>query len=245
MTRLPRGHRITSTLGALTLIALAWPGVTHAAGVNLSWDDCSTAGTSDKTFACNTDTGAAVLIGSFVAPSGVMAMTAIEATLDFWTSADSLPSWWQFTTGGCRAGRLSTSFDFASSGPYTCSDPWSGAALGGSAYVVDSPGAQHARLRLVAAVPPDRQLALSANQEYYAFKVIITFQKTTGTGSCAGCDEPVSIALSSLTLCQAGGTNNVVLTDPASSNLATWQGGAGSSYAHQSIYYGQIRSIFR
>jgi hypothetical protein len=238
-------QRIISTLAVVTLVALTCPGVSGAAGVNLFWDDCSTAGTTDKTFACNTNTGSAVLIGSFVAPSGVTGMTAIEATLDVWTSADSLPSWWQFGTGGCRAGRLSTSFDFASSGPYTCTDPWNGAALGGNAYAVDSLGAKHARLRLVAAVTPDLQVALNAGQEYYAFKVTITFQKTTGAGACSGCDVPISIALSSLTLCQAAGAGNVLLTDPASSNVATWQGGAGSFYAQQGSYFGQIRSILR
>jgi hypothetical protein len=229
----------------MILAAFAWPGIACAGGVNLSWDDCGAAGATDKTFACNTNSGSAVLIGSFVAPSGVTGLTAVEATLEVWTSSDSLPSWWQFATGGCRGGKLSTSFDFASSGPFTCSDPWSGAALGGNAYAVDSLGAKHARLRLVAAVTPDRQVTLDAGQEYYAFKVVIAFQKTTGTGACAGCDAPVSIALSSLTLCQGGGVGNVLLTDPASSNVATWQGGAGGSYTHQASYYGQIRSIVR
>jgi hypothetical protein len=240
MTQLRR--RIISTLGPLALLALVWPGAVFASGLNLYWDDCSAAGATDKTSACNTNTGAAALIGSFVAPGGVAALTAIEATLDIWTSSDSLPNWWRFAAGDCRAGKLSTNFDF-SSGPYTCTDPWSGAALGGNAYVVDSLDAQHAQLRIVAAVTPDRQLALEADQEYYAFKVIISFQKTAGTGSCAGCDEPVSIALSSLTLCQVDGVDNVLLVDPATSNVATWQGGAGESYVGQVSYYGQIRSV--
>jgi hypothetical protein len=231
------------------LIAIA-PLNVRAAGVNLSWDDCGAAGTVNKTFACNTNSGAAVLVGSFVAPSGINALLGVTASLDIWSSPDSvgtpIPDWWQFGTGGCRAGRLSVGFDFTG-GPYSCTDPWSGHATGGKDYAAGVPLTNHATLRLIGAVPEADSLALTADTEYYTFKVVISFQNTTGTGNCSGCSSPISIALSSVTLSQPAPTEDVVLTQAATSNVVTWQGGAGlgpNLPRQRVVTYGQIRNLY-
>src|SRR5438876_8777363 len=117
MMTVPRSVlRARRTLVLLTLSLLACPHGARAAGINLSWNDCGTSGASDKTFACTSNTGNAVAIGSFVAPSGINALLGVTATLDIWSSPDSvgtaIPDWWQLGPGGCRSGSLSASFDF-------------------------------------------------------------------------------------------------------------------------------------
>jgi hypothetical protein len=152
--RTPR--RVVRALATALLLSFVVASGARAAGINLSWDDCGTAGVSNKTFACNTNSGGATLFGSFVAPSGITALVGVYAVLDLWSSPDSvgtaMPDWWQVGASGCRSGALSVGFSFVT-GPYTCIDPWNGQATGGQDYAVGVPSANHARLRLVGAVP--------------------------------------------------------------------------------------------
>lgn len=238
-------------LPAALCVSMAIPAISRAAGINLSWDDCGPAGVSNKDFACETNSGGATLIGSFVAPSGINALVGIYASLDLWSSPDSvataMPDWWQIGGTGCRSGSISTSYDFVT-GPYSCIDPWGGAATGGQDYALGVPSSNHARLRLIGAVPVQDSVALTENGEYYAFRVYINFHHTAGSGACRGCDAPVSIALSSMTLSQPAPRAGVVLNEAANSNVATWQGGVGLSpnrSSPQAVTYGQIRGLFR
>ena len=240
-------RRLCLALITLLLGSLIGPARIDASGVNLSWNDCGTSGVSNKNFACNTNSGSAVLVGSFVPPTGIDSLLGIAATIDIWSAPDSvgtaMPDWWSFATGGCRAGALSLSFDFTSAS--ACLDPWGGSATGGLDYAIGVPSANHATLRLVGAVPA--AVSVAADSEYYAFKFSITATKTTGAGSCSGCSSPISISLTSLTLTQTAPAVDVVLSAPVSSALATWQGGAGLAPAlpsPQPITYGQIRSLY-
>lgn len=103
------------------------PALTSAATLNLAWNDCGAAGAVNKTFACSTNSGVDIIVGSVVAPSGIDSLVGIRATLDVWTSPDSaataLSDWWQCGAGGCRSACITANFGFTS-GPYTCIDPW-------------------------------------------------------------------------------------------------------------------------
>src|SRR4249920_794918 len=100
----------------------------HAAGVNLSWDNCGAGGAQDKTFACGSSTGSAIFVASVIAPSGISRWTSFETEIQLESNTSTLPLWWQLRnqvgqSGQCRNGALSTSQDFTSS-PYagTCGD---------------------------------------------------------------------------------------------------------------------------
>ncbi len=197
--------------------------------INLSWDDCGTAGTEFKTFACATNSGSSFpMIASFGAPENIVEFNGMQATLEITTAAPALPDWWKHGSGQCRgAGGLGTTFDFTS-GPFSCLDPWNGQAVGGHVYEVGFGGPERARLRIVAAVPPDFGGPLTAGSQYYAFRVNLLRSKTTGTGSCAGCAVPACITLQQIQLMQdAGQGYDPVITFPGDRNYVRWQSDVG------------------
>ena len=72
-------------------------------GINLSWDDCGTAGQASRNFACDLNTGSPfTMIGSFVPPAGINYFLGISADLTVQSSTASLPDWWKFGTVQCR-----------------------------------------------------------------------------------------------------------------------------------------------
>ena len=77
-------------LMACTLLALT-AGFAHAGagGLNLGWDDCGGLPASlNKASTCTSNAGINTLIGSFVAPSCVNAMSANEIVMDVQPVAD-------------------------------------------------------------------------------------------------------------------------------------------------------------
>src|SRR5215471_12705021 len=91
-------------------------------------------------------------------------------------------------------------------------------------------GPNTARVRIAEAVPANNFKDLVAGQEYYSCDLTIDYQKTVGTGSCAGCSTPACLVLTSINLTTPVVENNRLLTGPANgvdSNWATWQGGGG------------------
>src|SRR5439155_10010677 len=96
----------------------------------------------------------------------------------------------------------------------------------GYAYDVGFGSPDRARLRVQYAVPFDQRGPLDPEIEYYAFKVNLTPSKSTGSGSCGGCEVPACIVLNSLQLFQSPEKgNDPDLTDPLIRNFVTWQGG--------------------
>jgi len=194
-------------------------------GVNLSWDDCGEYGVSGKTFACNTNAGSPfTLVASFGPPSGIEAYLGLSAMLTIGNPSGSLPDWWKHGTAACRGGTaLSSSFDFLG-GPFSCQDVFLGQAAGGLFYQI-GPLPSNARLLVQAAIPLGTEGPLGPGVEYYGFKINIFRSRTTGTGSCAGCDVPMCIQLNEIQLFQPDEMNfNPKLMDPMRSNIATWQG---------------------
>jgi hypothetical protein len=190
--------------------------------LNLAWDDCGAAGTPIKTFACNTNSGAAfTLVGSFVPPPGVNELLGLNA--DIGVHAAVLPDWWRIGSGGCRTNVLSGSFNFTT-GPSTCDDPWEGLSGGGVAYQIGHYGPQTARIVVTGSMPEANAVAVDPHREYYGFKVLIGRARTVSDGACAGCDVPVRLTLHQMQLVQRASVgSNPVITLPYQSNSAYWQ----------------------
>jgi hypothetical protein len=231
----------------LVTAMLAGAAVASASGINLSWDNCSTFGNPYEAFACNTNTGAHRLVGSFVAPAGVSMMTANEISIEI-QSAGPMPSWWEFyQPGSCRQASLVPSFDFT--GLIGCLDSWHGAGYGGiAAYQTLASD----RRKIVAVVATDYLTAgpLSEGSEYYSFIMDINNDKTVGAGSCAGCDVTACIQLTSIRLDQPVGFGDYTLTNPVISTFALWQPaltgpGCPGVVPNRHSTWGAVKSLYR
>ena len=201
----------------------------HAAGINLSWDDCGAAGGANKTFACDVNTGASfVLVGSFSAPDGSTAITGTEVAVDISSVTAELPNWWQFFAGeACRRTSLSASADFVSFPYAACQDLWAAQAIGAVAAYIHPYGSLRCRSRLIAffAWPQEYWAPVESGVEYYAFRIAIARDKTVGSSACAGCLAPVALVLNEIKLTQPTGVGNFRIQNPSERNYVSWQGG--------------------
>jgi hypothetical protein len=236
------------TILAAGVALLLHAGVASATGINLSWDDCGTAGLATKAFECNTNTGSALsLVASFVPPPNVQKLLGIAAQLDINTGT-ALPEWWKLGSGGCRgATSLSTSFDFTA-GPTSCQDFYFGQAAGAYLYDIATPTPSRARMKIQSAIafnsPTDSTL------EYYAFRVNISKTRTLGGGSCAGCLLEACIVLNSIQLFQTPESNfDPEITTATERNYVTWQSATIADCPQgtpvRSSTWGQLKSLYR
>jgi len=223
-----------------------------AAGINLSWNDCGTFGTSAQSFDCASNSGSPfTMVASFVPPPAINAFVGVSSQVDITTTAATLPAWWQHGTAFCRSTTgMSVTFDFATNGPFNCAEIVSGQAAGGFAYDIGFGAPNRARLRVQYAIPIDQASALDENTEYYSYKVNLLRAKTTGSGNCAGCSTPACIVLNSIQLFQPPDqANDPELDNPINSNYVTWQGasvpGCPLSTPTHSSTWGQVKSLYR
>jgi len=209
---------------AAVLMITATPMPARGQGINLSWSDCGTHGTSLRTFACATNIGVNSLVGSFVPGAFVDSVTAGEAVIDIQTLGPSLPDWWGLRTGLCRPAALNASFDFTG-GPFNCYDYWQGGAMG--AAVAGPPSGNQLRIKLAMALPlnDSRVADLDDNAEVYAFRANITNVKSTGDGACPGCDVGACIVLNNIQVRTIfdGQPLSFFLGNPVTLNQVTWQ----------------------
>lgn len=230
-------------------------GSASAAGINLGWNDCPGGATYSvlETFACDTNVGVHTMVGSFVAPAGVVMMSANEITIDFQTSGALVPAWWQTRSTYCRAGSLGSSFDFTG-GPFTCYDYWQGGAIG--ALSEDLPGfANRGRIKGVFALPAGdtRITSVPEGTHVYSFNAILTNAKTTGLGACAGCGDEGCFVLQNIRLNQPPPLFTITLTNPETALHVLWQGWSTPDPTNQcplvtptrSRSWGSIKAIYR
>ncbi|MFN8589521.1 MAG: hypothetical protein U0704_17145 [Candidatus Eisenbacteria bacterium] len=242
----------TLLLSAVLLAVSA--SLASAAGLNLYWTSCGAGGAANKSFACNSNTATAhKLYGSYVAPAGTTAITGNEMVVDLVSSTASLPAWWSmFTPSSCRPTALSANFIDATGVSGDCIDYWQSQASGGvGAYTAGFGGQPNrARVLIVAAVAPANAVPVDVDAEYYSFTLSISNTKTVGSGSCAGCTDPVCIVLNEIKLTQPAGVGDFRIQSPATRNYVTWQGGvvAGGCPAvvpAQNRTWGQVKSLYR
>ncbi len=222
--------------------AAAFPG-----GINLSWTDCGAAGVANRTFACNTNSGTNVMVGSFVCPSGVDSLTGMEVVVDVQVQTATLPDWWHIETGGCRGTSLSSNVNFVTN--TNCFDYWQGSGVSGHIYQPGTTTPNAARIRLVAAIPVS-QGPIAAGTEVYGFKLQMSNARTVGSGACPGCPTAACIVLNSIKLVQGPGTaGDKFMANPALRNWVTWQAdvpGCGAAITPaRDRTWGAIKSLYR
>ena len=238
-------------IASLALAERSW-----AAGVNFSWNACtSEGGVQNRTFACNTNAGTLALYGSFALTADQSNFIGIEATVDVHAASTSLPDWWQFlNASACRQNAMTAAFNFSGDPGNACHDPWAGLATGAVAAYhtfwttppVPSGNENEAQALLVAAVPSTSPQHLVGGTEYYGFKMSISLANTVGSGSCSGCGVPVCLTLSQV---KSVGSDNSsqVLTDAISSATITWQSAVAcpGAFASQNVTWGRIRTVLK
>jgi hypothetical protein len=225
-------------------LAAAGPG-----GLNLGWNDCGGIPASlNQTFACNTNVGALhTLVGSFVAPCCVTAMSGNEIVMNLQSAGASLPAWWQMASGLCRPGSLFSGMDFTA-GPFTCLDYWQGQAVNG--HLLDQISGNRARIRVIGAIPELLAGPVVEGTEVYSYKLNINNAKTVGS-ACTGCQTGVCIVLNSILIDQPLGTpgGNKFVSTPAVRNYALWQGGTGGDCLQatptRNATWGSIKAQYR
>ena len=233
MMRRLLGLSVVAAMLCVASSALAAP------GVNLAWSSCSGegTGTQNRAFACNSNNGNNLLVCSFELPADLAQVSGNELVIDVLTQAATLPAWWDFkNAGSCRQNSLLFN-TVANGADVVCVDWAQGGSTGGfGAYASGNPASdgsidpglvsQHRRLSIALAVAPTALQDLVAATEYFACNVTINNQKTVGTGSCAGCTEPMCIVLNSVNVTTPILANNVFIGNGSSagSNICTWQG---------------------
>jgi len=219
-------------LPVLVALALAPPSVAIAGGpgVNIRWDNCfDDGGLMNKTFACDTNAGQEQLVVSFVLSETMLDVSGQEIVVDIRSASATLPAWWAFKNAGtCRLNSLA--FTVGAVGSEVNCTEWSGGqAVGGiGVYQIGSPGPNGALLKAAVAVPSTALAVLDPGVEYISGRLRINNVKTTGTGACAGCTEPVCIYLTSINVSTPVLGNNRFISTGANdvaSQIVTWQDG--------------------
>jgi hypothetical protein len=230
-----------------------------AAGIDLGWDDCpgGAAYSVIKTFACNTNVGVNTMVGSFVAPEGVVAMSSNEIVMDVQTGGLALPAWWKMATGQCRpATSVAGTFDFTG-GPFTCYDYWQAGAIGALNWSVLPTTTNRCRIKGVFALPAgdERITSILEGTHVYSFKGRIINAQSTGLGACAGCSDEACIVLNSIRINQpaSSGHTQIHLSNPATVQHVIWQAWSTGNPVYQcptvtptkTRSWGSIKALYR
>ena len=252
--------KVTMLCGLLLALSAS---IASASGVGLKWNACaSDAGLTNKMFACTSNTGSNLLVGTFTldpAGQGLANVSGNEVIIDLASADPVLPAWWQmFKAGTCRNSSLTMNFVISPSAT-NCADWALGFSAGGiGAYNIGQRGPNTSRIIAAIAVPPTALQNLVGGQEYFSFNVVINNLKSVGTGSCAGCQTPVCIVFNSVNLTTPILANNIKLTGPSNgsdSNYCTWQGGLGvvtgggsgcpAATPTKNATWSQVKSMYR
>jgi hypothetical protein len=252
---------------ACVVLAIA-PGRANAGpGLALAWNQCfGDAGfAQNANFACNSNTGTHVMVGTFTLASDMPKVTSMEIIIDVATASAALPEWWRFHKPGsnseCRETSLSVNFVLDPAA--TCVDWALGQQVGGvitcptGGPCVDSPKSPNAtRIKLPVAVSILLGQNLTGGVAYFAFNVVMNNAKTVGAVSCAGCSVPACIVLNSINVYDENSVNRFI-SQPAApgSNYVTWQGGGGvvvgdkigcpAATATRNSTWGSVKSLYR
>ena len=237
-------QRLPLLLVALLLVLVT--NATAAEGINLRWSLCFGDGSaSNRNFACATNAGVNVLIGSFELGDALAQVSGQEFTVEVLTQSATLPAWWAFKNPAtCRQTSLSVNF-VAPGG--SCVDWANSQSAGGlGAYNIGYLAPNRARILGVVAVPQSALADLDPFVEYYSFTLVINNVKSVGSGACAGCSTPANILLSNMKVTTPVAANDRILSNPAhgfDSNLATWQGGFPVATRRET--WGAVKALYR
>lgn len=200
-------------------------------GVSLRWSSClGDGGASNRNFACDTNAGTNVLVGSFELGTPLAQVSSAGVQINVWFGQLGLPAWWAFVKPGlCRQTSLAVNTALPPTG-LNCVDWASGQSAGSVGdYHININGFGTASILVVTTVPASELADLQAGQEYFSFNLTIDNAKTVGSSSCGGCAIPVCLSLLSFRLTTPVAANNREITtamNGSDSYFAAWQGGA-------------------
>jgi hypothetical protein len=213
-------------LMAGALLALTVGVASAQSGLNLSWNDCGASGAAAKTFACNSNTGGNLLVGSMIIGADMPALNGHEGVFDLQTNQAALSNWWKIgATPNCRAGNTIT-YDYNFTSSVNCLDPWGNAGLGSGNYSQAWENvANRARIRTVYGINPP--VAAPGDAEIYVVKVNINNSRTAGPAGCAGCTDGACIVFNSSKMTQPNPNPAYTVSGPIVRDFVTWQSGGG------------------
>lgn len=234
-------------------------------GLNLSWDDCGSAGVAAKTFACDTNTGSNLLVASAQIPAAVDSACGFLLTIDVHFPNGIQPDWWKIDSPfsdeqgeqPCRDSLALVTEDVPSSG--MCESFFPPFGPRGSLYELRrllGYGGDRSQIRIEGYVPYEsvRQTP-SHSTEYYLVGIRINHSKTVGLDACPGCVDAACMVLNEVKFIRgncAGGpfsSSEVFVNAPLARNFITWQSEAlpncvASTFAKRSTW-GRLRSLYR
>jgi len=183
------------------------------AGVDLAWDLCpGTGGVSNVTFDCSNPDEYRVLYGVLTSPVAVDSVWQGEAHIDLWTDAVALPDFWHLydpvpvSSGSCNAIGVNEE-------GHCVGIPRAFVHTPGSWYVgafmyVQYLAPDRARLRL--ALESGRHQTLAPGAPYGAFELYFPMWNASAAGGpCDGCETPVAMVWTDITLWGSRGTTTI------------------------------------
>ncbi len=239
----------------------------EAAGTNLGWassiavNDCPSSGasTANHNSLCTSNASGTNLIGSVIAPAGLLKVVGQSVIVDYQENAATLSDWWLFDTGSCRgASALSLGMNFSPlADDGICNDLWSTNASSAFSYQSNTdnngnPKPGSAKVSMVGAVALSLGQPWPAGTEWYSFILTILNSKTTGTGACLGCLDGVCFAFNYAQInndASVGGTDAFLLdADPAGRAMCTWNIAANPPCTAVPVKrqtWGEVKSLYR
>jgi len=213
-------------------VASAQPVVSDGA-VALRWNDCyGDGGMASKSFACNTNSGASVLVVSAIPYQTLPAFNGGVVTITVKTPGAPLASWWDFSSGSCRGTSaltalmspppsLSQCYEFNSQYPNA---PFSlSYSYGVEPYQGPNPNA--ATIQVVFGLP--EPIEIPAGLEMFLCRIQTNHTKSTGDGACIGCEQGLCVGVNRVFISQPAAFGPRYLLSPiegTSSDVASWQG---------------------
>jgi hypothetical protein len=246
----------------LLLAALLAAAPAHARGLNLSWSRCEgeAGSTQNQSFACDTNAGSEVLVGSFKLDNPLTQVSGNEIVIHLISQDDPLPAWWDMKNPGtCRPNSL-TSNTVEDPSDVVCTDWARGNSTGGIAsYSTGTPPSmgsidpslarRHRVCVMAIAVPPDQLVDLEPDIEYFSFNLVIDHAKTVGPGACGGCTGAVCLVFASINITTPVLGNNFYMSGGTTtgSDWARWQGnGADCALVPvKNKTWGEVKAMYR
>jgi hypothetical protein len=220
--------------------------------VDLAWNECVVnSSTANRSFSCNEDAGVSYLAGMFTLTDYLAGFKGVSAFLRVTVDEPTLPSWWQFWPGACRAGAIGVADPSSLPGCIKPTNPF-GREEGGA---VQHGGALPPNQAMLGVVWYGEAFANLAGAVRYAGFVmsisnIHTVESPPDTGAhCAGCSRPACIEIHFIDiLAYHGGAR---LTQPGTRSFVTWQGGTDQlggcpgAVPVRKPTWGGIKSLYR
>lgn len=251
VTRRPPARFPALALALLGALGLAAPQRARADAMWLRWSGCALEGLPAQAQSCGSLPTERDLDIAIATDTSIAHVVGAVFVVDVITDAPSVPDWWRFDPGGCRAGALSADTQVAPAS--ACLDGWSGAGVALVQGVqVPRPGGAPSELRLLvtASLPPTQEVTLDPGPTYHLGRLILPTAIHGASGTCAGCDVGACLVLNSVQLIRAPSAQepDVTLVSPAASNgnFALWQTGAGcAAVPARARTWGQIKALYR